>query len=63
MLYIDYRWDLEPERILLDEELDTGKLGWNEGDYFRVKVVNGRKVLVKIDAIEKFILDGTNNNE
>jgi hypothetical protein len=58
MLYIDYKWDLEPNRILLDEELDIDKLGWQGGDYFQVKNVNGRVMLVKIDPLIKFLKDG-----
>jgi len=58
MLYVDYKWDLEPNRILLDEELDIDKLGWQGGDYFQVKNVNGRVMLVKIDPLIKFLKDG-----
>jgi hypothetical protein len=58
MLYIDYKWDLEPNRILLDEELDIDKLGWQGGDYFQVKNVNGRVMLVKTDPLIKFLRDG-----
>ena len=36
MLYFDYAWDLEHNRILLDEELDIDKLGWQGGDYCQV---------------------------
>lgn len=58
MKYYDYDWDLEPHRILLDAELDVDKLGWQAGDYFRVKNINGRAMLVKIDPLEKFLRDG-----
>ena len=58
MLYVDYSWDLEPNRILLDNELDIDKLGWQAGDYFQVKNVNGRAMLVKIDPMLKFLKDG-----
>ena len=61
MLYIDYKWDLEPNRILLDEELDIDKLGWQGGDYFQVKNVNGRVMLVKTDPLIKFLKDGEKN--
>ena len=46
MKYYDYEWDLEPNRILLDEELNLDKLGWKGGDYFEVKNVAGRVMLV-----------------
>lgn len=58
MLYVDYTWDLDSTRILLDEELDTDKLGWHGGDYFKLVNVNGRQMLTKIDTIEKFLVDG-----
>ena len=58
MKYYDYEWDLEPNRILLDAELNVDKLGWQAGDYFRVKNINGRAMLVKVDPLEKFLRDG-----
>jgi anaerobic selenocysteine-containing dehydrogenase len=58
MKYYDYDWDLEPNRILLDAELDVDKLGWQAGDYFQVKNVNGRAMLVKVDPLIKFLNDG-----
>ena len=61
MLYVDYQWDLEPNRILLDQELDIDKLGWQGGDYFQVKNVNGRVMLVKVDPLIKFLRDGEKN--
>jgi hypothetical protein len=61
MRYYDYEWDLEPNRILLDAELNVDKLGWRAGDYFRVTNVNGRAMLVKIDPLEKFLRDGVDN--
>jgi hypothetical protein len=61
MKYYDYEWDLEPNRILLDSELDVDALGWNGGDYFKVTNINGRTMLVKVDALEKFMRDGVCN--
>ena len=63
MKYYDYEWDLEPNRILLDQELNVDKLGWRSGDYFRVTNINGRIVLIKIDPLEKFLIDGENNEK
>jgi anaerobic selenocysteine-containing dehydrogenase len=63
MLYVDYTWDLEPNRIVLDAELDIDKLGWHSGDYFQVKNVNGRAMLVKVDPLEKFLRDGVGNEK
>lgn len=59
--YYDYEWDLEPHRILLDAELDVDKLGWRAGDYFKIANVDGRAMLVKVDPIEKFLIDGASN--
>ena len=61
MIYYDYTWDLEPNRILLDEELDIDKLGWKGGDFFELKNVNGRVMLVKVDPLVKFVKQGERN--
>jgi hypothetical protein len=61
MKYYDYEWDLEPNRILLDQELDIDKLGWRSDDYFQVKNVNGRAMLIKVDPLIKFLKDGEKN--
>jgi hypothetical protein len=55
MLHLDYSWDLSPDRILLDEELNTDKLGWRAGDMFKFINVNGRQMLVKLDPVEQFV--------
>jgi len=55
MKYLDYSWDLEPGRILLDAELDLAKLGWTAGDMFKVVVKDGRQMLVKVDPLELFL--------
>ena len=54
MHYYDYEWDLYPQSIVFDRELDTEKLGWQQGDLFKLIVVEGRTKLVKIDPLEKF---------
>jgi hypothetical protein len=61
MKYYDYEWDLEPHRILLDAELNVDKLGWQAGDYFQVKNINGRAMLIKVDPLIKFLKDGEKN--
>ena len=61
MRYYDYEWDLEPDRILLDSELNVDALGWKGGDYFKVVNYNGRNMLIKVDPLEKFLRDGVNN--
>lgn len=55
MRYFDYEWDIEPEWIKFDPELDIDKLGWRAGDCFKVTNVNGRAMLVKLDPVEQFI--------
>jgi hypothetical protein len=60
MLHFDYQWDLHPDKIILDEELNIDRLGWRGGDYFRLTNVNGRAMLVKVDPVVKFIKDGDN---
>lgn len=55
MLYIDYQWDLNPDRIILDEELNIDKLGWRAGDCFKVVNQNGRAMLIKMDPVEQFV--------
>jgi hypothetical protein len=36
-------------------------LGWRGGDYFQVKNINGRAMLVKVDPLVKFLKDGEKN--
>jgi hypothetical protein len=54
VLHFDYSWDLRPDRILLDEELNTDRLGWRAGDVFKFVNVNGQQMLVKLDPVEQF---------
>ena len=58
MRYFEYNWDLEPGRILFDEELDIDRLGWRGGDIFEIRNANGRAMLVKIDPLVRFIKEG-----
>ena len=58
VLHFDYQWDLRPDKIILDEELNTDRLGWRAGDYFKFINVNGKQMLVKVDPLVKFIKDG-----
>jgi hypothetical protein len=55
MLHFDYSWDLHPDRIILDKELNTDKLGYRHGDVFKFINVNGQQMLVKMDPLEAFI--------
>jgi hypothetical protein len=63
MRHYDYDWDLEPEWIKFDPELDIDKLGWRHGDYFRISNVNGRAMLIKCDPLVKFIKEGERASE
>jgi hypothetical protein len=58
MLYVDYTWDLEPNRILLDQELNIDRLGWQSGDYFKLVNINGQAKLVRMDPLVKFLDEG-----
>lgn len=62
MRHYDYDWDLEPWGIIFDPDLNIDKLGWVHGDYFKIKNVDGRAMLVKVDKLEKFILDGATSS-
>ncbi len=63
MLHFDYDWDLNPDGIKLDPELNVDRLGWKGGDYFKLINVNGRAMLIKVDALEKCIVEGAKQNE
>jgi hypothetical protein len=56
--YYDYDWDLSPEKIILDNELNIDKLGWKAGDCFVVQNIDGRAMLRKLDPLENFIKRG-----
>ena len=60
MKYLDYDWNLSPERIVLDSELNIDKLGWKAGDCFVVQNVDGRAMLTKVDPLVQFLKYGTN---
>jgi hypothetical protein len=54
MLHLDYSWDLNPNGIVFDEELDIDKLGWRHGDCFKITNINGKAMLLKLDPVEQF---------
>jgi len=58
MKHFDYDWDLYPDRIILDKELNIDKLGWKGGDYFKLVNIDGQAQLVKVDPLIKFLKDG-----
>ena len=55
MLHIDFTWDLNPNGIIFDEELNIDKLGWKAGDCFKIININGKAMLRKIDPVEQFV--------
>ena len=63
MLHFDYSWDLGPNGIILDNELNVDRLGWKGGDYFQLVNIDGRCHLKKVDPLVKFIKDGVEQNE
>lgn len=63
MLYVDYQWDCSSNGIILDEEFNSDKLGWKGGDYFQLININGRQILRKVGDLEKFIINGAQQNE
>jgi hypothetical protein len=60
MRHVDYDWDLNPDSIIFDKELPIHKLGWEEGDYFKLIEDSETcvKKLIKINELEKFIIKG-----
>jgi hypothetical protein len=64
MLHFDFNWDLNPDSLIFDEELPLHKLGWVDGDYFKLveDTDTGVRKLVKVNELEKFILKGNKND-
>jgi hypothetical protein len=58
MKHFDYDWDLYPDRIILDQELNIDRLGWKGGDYFKLVNIDGKAQLIKQDPLVQFIKDG-----
>jgi len=54
MLHFDYTWDLDSQGIILDDELNTTRLGWRQGDMFRLVNIDGKQMLVKVDPVVAF---------
>jgi len=63
MKHYDYEWDLYPNYLLLDKELDTDRLGWKAGDLFEFVNKDGTQMLKKIDPLVKFLKDGEKARE
>lgn len=54
MIHVDYTWDLYPNKIILDDELNIDRLGWQHGDHFKLVNIDGKAQLVKIDPVVAF---------
>ncbi len=63
MKHFDYDWDLYPDRIILDQELNIDRLGWKGGDYFKLVNIDGKAQLIKVEELEKFIVKGATECE
>jgi hypothetical protein len=61
MLYVDYNWDLTPNTIIPDSELNTDQLNWKPGDLFQVQEHNGKRFLRRVDPSLQFTL-GVNDH-
>lgn len=63
MFHYDYDWYITQNRIVLDKELNTDKLGWKSGDYFKFVNIDGQQQLVKMDPLVKFLDEGKQNGK
>lgn len=66
MKHFDYDWDIFPDRIIFDPELNIDRLGWKNGDFFQITNINGKAQLIKVDPIYPFaqghkVNSGANN--
>jgi hypothetical protein len=61
MLYLDYEWDLTPNSIIPDKDINTEQLGWKAGEYWKTVEVNGKLTFVKVDKLEEFLLKGVDS--
>ena len=55
MAEIDRTWEVRKDSIVINEEIDVARLGWANGDCFKLVNVNGQTKLVKLDRLEKFV--------
>lgn len=55
MIYMDYEWDLEPNYLKFDSELNVAQLDWQDGDVFILKKIGDQAMLRKVDDFEKFV--------
>lgn len=55
MAEIDRTWQVRTDSIEINEEIDINRLGWKNGDCFKLVNINGQVKLVKLDPLEKFV--------
>jgi hypothetical protein len=55
MAEIDRTWQVRTDSIEINEEIDINRLGWKNGDCFRLVNLNGQQMLIKLDPLEKFV--------
>lgn len=58
MVYGRDSWIYDENGIILDSEFDSDAIGWKHGDYFKFINVNGKQILIKVEELETFLLDG-----
>jgi len=58
MKHYDYIWDLGPDYIIPDEEINLERLGWKPGQYWQVVVDSGKMSLRLVDPLVQFTLEG-----
>jgi hypothetical protein len=61
MKHYEYDWDLYPDCIVLDKELNTERLGWKPGQFWKMENQDGNLVLQQVDPILQFIIEGKDN--
>ena len=61
MLYFDYVWDLSPNLMIPDQEINFDRLGWREDDIWKVVNRDGKVLLVKVDPLVAFIKEGADD--
>lgn len=54
MKYINHDYNVTPNGIVFDNELDIDRLGWKHGDLFEITNINGQAMMRKIDPVRAF---------
>ncbi len=56
--YSSHELRIKDNSIILDSEINLDKYGFKGGDYFKLININGQAMLIKVDALVKFIKEG-----